>query len=156
MRWSKLLQRIESLVVLAAAAVLFAGCVAFPAPGKVLVVPDLVGRVVRDGEPVAGLKVSYLRVLSGDDCAQSRDTAVTDATGQFRIPTRSAFQFWMVVPYDPSNRWGFCLYPEGRPVVGWVGRGIGFPPAQASFECDLASAADESGGGFGVCRRVGI
>lgn len=155
MRWSKLRQRI-GLSVVAAAAVLLVGCVAFPAPGRVLVVPDLVGRVVRDGEPVAGLRVSYQRILSGGDCAQSRDTEVTDASGQFRIPTRSKFRFWLVVPADPSNRWGFCLYPDGRPVVGWVGRGIGFPPAQASFECDLASAAVESGGGFGVCRRVGI
>lgn len=132
------------------------GCAFFPAPRTVLVVPGISGRVVRDAQAVSGVKVSYQRVISAAGCDKAHDSALTDHEGAFSIPRREEFRFWAVVAGDPSNRWGICLYPQGGPVLGWVGRGLGVPPERATFECNLSASEAESGGGFGICRRVGI
>ena len=142
-------RRLASVLLLAAG---ISGCVATPDPGMQRYTPEINGAVTMDGVPVEGARVTYHRILQTGRCATSKDQTLTDANGKFHIPHRDVFRFWQSMG-DPINVWGICISgPEGE-VMGWRGEGLGYPPTQATFSCELSAAASESKQGNSVCVR---
>jgi hypothetical protein len=127
---------------------------AFPDPRRVVEVPSIRGTVTLGGEPVAGIKVAYHRILRVGECPASRDFSITSDSGAFAIPIRREFRFWAMLG-DPSNRWGICMLSPSGDVVGWIGFGFGLPPDSATFDCELSASPTDTWQGRGACVRRG-
>lgn len=143
--------RVRSLAALAIALSL-SGCAVNVWPHRVQHTPGVSGVVLSDGMPVADAVVHIHHALRGNRCAASKLHARTDADGLFSFTGHKELKLLFVVAGDRQDLWALCIESNGEFTDGWRAMGVGYPPEQISFTCDLKSRDEQGARGRGICR----
>ena len=127
---------IGALLVLAS---ILEACV--PLPNHAFVSPAVIGKVHRNGKPVADAVV-YIEHPQDESCAfKSEVVTRTNSAGEFRFEPREELQFFVAM--DPTHNWQVCIVDGDRRYQGWyqhgIGRlaGIGRPAPEVTLDCNL-------------------
>lgn len=145
--------RMRSLAALAIALSL-SGCAVNFWPHRVQQTPGVSGVVLSDGMPVADAIVHIHHSLKENQCAASSLHARTDADGLFSFTGRKELKLLFVVAGDRQDLWALCIESNGQFTDGWRSMGLGYPPEQLSFTCDLKARAERGARGRGICRPI--
>jgi hypothetical protein len=128
-----------------------AGCV--PWPHREQIVPAVSGVITIDGRPAQGVDVYLHEDMRGQPptaCGPSENATVTAEDGRFRFESIRRTRMFLAVG-DWVSPWALCMGPKGN-TVGF--RHLGFGPGpDGNFRCDLQSTPEESGWGYGICKR---
>ncbi len=127
------------------------GCAAFLWPHRVQHTPGVSGVVLSDGVPAPSTTVHLHHSLDRKQCGPSKLFSTTDAAGTFSFNGRKELEL-LVVMGDRPNRWALCIESNGQFIDGWRAIGVGYPPNQISFTCDLQSEPQLAQRGRGICR----
>jgi hypothetical protein len=138
-------------VILLSLTSFLSGCATFPWPHRVQHVPRVSGVVLSNDTPVAGATIHIHDALTAGQCGPSSLSVTTDREGGFSFEGRRRLEL-LAVMGDRLNRWALCIELDGRFVAGWQANGVGYPPKQIVFTCDLQANARSAPGGSGLCR----
>jgi hypothetical protein len=102
-----------------------------PVRRTVTVHPAIVGRVLADGQSVAGARVVVtFGVFS--------DTARTDSLGTFATPGMTQVQRMLVLlPFERAFAWSLSVARDGERAVEAKFRGMGRYPREIQIACEL-------------------
>lgn len=80
---------------------------------------EVQGMVVKDGKPLAGVKVTREFKWAHNDDTQ-KDTVATDAGGKFQFPSVSRFSIMTsLLPHEPVIKQKITLDYEGKEILVW-------------------------------------
>ena len=144
----------RELFLIVLVATLITGCSAFFWPHRVQEVPTVFGSVLRGDIPVSGIEVFVVPYLHPDGCEETRYSDMTDDLGRFSISGERNTEWFVVVMGNRLNSWGICIKEDGEFIEGWSAGGIGYPPKEANFVCDLEVSNNEEQQYYGICRTV--
>jgi hypothetical protein len=118
-------------------AVLLSGCV--PLPHFITTVPEVKGRLVRAGVPIANAQVSARAGLSQVPCEWEPASARTSADGLFRVSPQTEFRLIYRPLLAPLvvNAWEVCIEYEGTKLLGYRGVNLQSRSDALSLSCDL-------------------
>lgn len=133
-----------------------------PFPNHAFISPTVLGKVHRNGKPIAGAVV-YVEYPDDETCAfKSEIVTRTNSAGEFRFEARQELQFFVAM--DPIHNWQVCIVDGDRRYQGWyqhgIGRlaGIGRSAPEVALDCNLETTphltqiGNTMGKTMGVCK----
>ena len=129
-----------------------------PFPHYDVVLPSIVGKVHRNGKPVADAMVYFEYPEPVDDgCAfQSEAFSRTNNQGQFQFDQKQQFSFFVFM--DRWVTWQICIVDGNARYQGWYEKRFGGYPSDNRFDCNLETEPHERQEGTmlktkGVCTN---
>jgi hypothetical protein len=124
-------------LVAALLATLAAGCL--PVPNRRTVSPAIDGRLLREGVPQAGVRVSRCVASWNCSCESADEHVLTDADGRFHLPERAQW-FAALDTGERSPEHVLLCYGEAPARVLWSSGAADLVPGE-TLVCDVVASA---------------
>lgn len=129
-----------------------------PFPHYDVVVPSIVGKIHRNGKPVADAMVYFEYPEPVDDSCtfQSEVSSRTNNEGKFQFDQKEQFSFFVFM--DRWVTWQICIVDGNARYRGWYEHRFGGYPSAVRFDCNLETEPHERQEGTmlktkGVCTN---
>lgn len=137
---------------------ILSACVPFP--NYAFTSPAVVGKIHRNGKPIADAVV-YIEHPEDEACAfESEVVTRTNSDGEFRFAPRKELQFFIAM--DPVHNWQVCIVDGNRRYQGWYQRGIGRlagiwrSAPEVTLDCDLENKPRVTQVGNSLDKTIGL
>ena len=127
-------------------AVFLGGCA--PWPHFVTIVPEVKGRVVQSGQPIATAAIFTKAGSSKTPCKASAIVTKSDGDGNFTISPQSQFRIFIEPLVEPIevNEWELCIEHQGNLLLGLRSFSFHGWTDTLSISCDVDQQFDQPHG----------